>query len=108
MARTATKVTPQENISVANPEALTISQENVLEAEVSAENVDNYPMLLTLAATNNPDQLPPGAKTADQAREYIREVQRQGFKILTCTATESGEVNGIFTQKMFVFFIKGQ
>lgn len=85
-----------------------LQQESVLEAEVSIENVDNYPMLVTIAATNSPDQLPPGAKTAEQARAYIRDVQKQGFKILTCTATESGEVNGIFTQKMFIFFVKGQ
>lgn len=83
-------------------------QESVLEAEVSPENVDNYPMLITLAATNSPDQLPPGSMTAEQAREYIRNVQKQGFKIFTCAATESGDVNGIFTQKMFVFFVKGQ
>ncbi len=83
-------------------------QESVLEAEVSPENVDNYPMLITLAATNSPDQLPPGARTAEQAREYIRSVQKQGFKILTCSATESGDVNGIFTQKIFIFFVKGQ
>lgn len=83
-------------------------QESVLEAEVSPENVDNYPMLITLAATNSPDQLPPGSMTAEQAREYIRNVQKQGFDIFTCDATESGDVNGIFTQKVFVFFVKGQ
>lgn len=75
--------------------------------ETLIENTDdNYPLLVTIAATNNPDQLPGGAMTQGQARAHVRDLQRQGFKILSSQALESGDVNGIFTVKLYYCLVK--
>jgi hypothetical protein len=72
------------------------------------ETRDNYPLVVTLAATNSPDQLPQGAMTASQAREYIKRIQDQGFSILTAEVIQAGDVNGIFTVQIFYCLVKGQ
>jgi hypothetical protein len=90
MARTATK-----------------KQENILESTPIPE-VDNYPLVITLAATDSPDQLPGGAMTQEQARMYIQALQHQGFKILSSDVIQAGDVNGIFTLQVFYCLVKGQ
>lgn len=95
MAHAATKAQPKEIdiVEIAPPEG---------------DIKDNYPLVVTLAATDSPDQLPQGAMTASQVREYIKRLQDQGFKILTAEVIQAGDVNGIFTLQVFYCLVKGQ
>lgn len=95
MARTATETTAKLPIEI-------------VEISPPSEEKDNYPLVITLAATNSPDQLPPGSMTAKQAREYVKSIQQQGFKILSSEVIAPGEVNGIFTVQIWYCFVKGQ
>jgi hypothetical protein len=90
MARATTKDKAEalETIPVTNPEA------------------DNHHMVMTIAATNSPDQLPGGAMTADMADERLRTWQQQGYKVKTSQVIQAGDVNGIYTLQVFYLLIK--
>jgi len=95
MART-TKATTPETIPVTNPETIPVTN-----PEADIRN-----MVATIAATNSPDQLPGGAKTADQANDYIRPWLEQGFKVKTAQVIQAGDVNGIYTLQVYYCLIK--
>lgn len=99
MARTATKATPVEieDISPASGD-----QNGAIQTR------DNWSVVITLAATDSPDQLPNGAMTAKQASAYIKGFQDQGFDILSSNAIQAGDVNGIYTLQVFYCLVKGQ
>ena len=97
MARTKTAPEPTletipeptlETIPVTNPEA------------------DIRNMVVTIAATNSPDQLPGGAKTADQANDFIRPWMEQGFKVKSAQVIQAGDVNGIYTLQVYYCLVK--
>jgi hypothetical protein len=90
MARTATKAKPKEELElpVVNPDA------------------DNHHLVYTLAATNSPDQLPPGAMTGAMADEFVRNWQQQGYRILASETIQSGDVNGIYTLQRCCHLVK--
>lgn len=71
-----------------------------------APDADIHNMVITLAATNSPDQLPPGAMTADQADGYVRNWLEQGFKINSAQVVQAGDVNGIFTLQIYYCLVK--
>lgn len=77
-----------------------------LELPVEDQTADNHHMVMTIAATNNPDQLPGGAMTADMADARLRTWQQQGFKIKTAQVIQSGDVNGIYTLQVFYLLVK--
>jgi hypothetical protein len=88
MPRPATKTKPEIEMPVINPEA------------------DIRNMVVTLAATNNPDQLPGGAMTADQANDYIRRWLEQGFKVRSAQVVQAGDVDGIYTLQIYYCLVK--
>jgi hypothetical protein len=88
MARTATKPAKELELPIENP------------------NADIRNMVVTIAATDSLDQLPGGAKTADQANDYIRPWLEQGFAIKTAQVIQAGDVNGIYTLQVFYCLIK--
>jgi hypothetical protein len=88
MARTATK------------------KEDTKEIPVMAPDADIHNMVVTLAATNSPDQLPQGAMTADQADAYVRVWLEQGFRVNSAQVVQAGDVNGIFTLQIYYCLTK--
>lgn len=105
MARTATKaapVEPVEPVEIEDIAAASGDQNGVIQIR------DNWPVVITLAATNSPDQLPPGSMTAQQASAYIKGFQDRGFDILSSNAIQAGDVNGIYTLQVFYCLVKGQ
>jgi hypothetical protein len=98
MARTATKTAPDPALET--PE-LTLETIPVTNPEADIRN-----MVITIAATNNPDQLPGGAMTADQANDYIRPWLEQGFKTQSAQVIQAGDVNGIYTLQVYYCLVK--
>jgi len=89
MARTATKAQgSKEQIPTLTP------------------NADIHNMVVTLAATNSPDQLPSGAMTADQADAYVRTWLEQGFNVNSAQVVQAGDVNGVFTLQVYYCLTK--
>ena len=74
--------------------------------KVEAPDADIHNMVVTLAATNSPDQLPGGAMTAEQANSYVRPWLKQGFKVKSAQAVQGGDVNGIFTLQVYYCLVK--
>jgi hypothetical protein len=93
MARTATK-------------AVKTNEQKDLELPIVNQTADIHNMVVTLAATNSPDQLPPGAKTADQADAFVRNWLEQGFKVNSAQVVQAGDVNGIFTLQIYYCLTK--
>lgn len=69
-------------------------------------NADIHNMVITLAATNSPDQLPPGAMTGDQADAHVRTWLEQGYKVNSAQVVQAGDVNGIFTLQIYYCLTK--
>lgn len=86
--------------------ARTATKEKELEIPITAPNADIHNLVVTLAATKNPDQLPQGAKTADQADAYVRPWLEQGFMVKSAQVVQAGDVNGIFTLQIYYCLIK--
>ncbi len=99
MAQTATKTKQAEAKAEAKGEQL-----DTIPTETPSADIHN--MVVTLAATNSPDQLPPGAKTGDQADAYVRTWLEQGFRINSAQVVQAGDVNGIFTLQIFYCLTK--
>jgi hypothetical protein len=88
MPRTATKTKPEIEMPVINPEA------------------DIHQMVMTLAATGNPDQLPGGAMTGDQSDARVRTYLEQGYKVQTAQVIQAGDVDGIYTLQIYYCLVK--
>jgi hypothetical protein len=96
MARTATKTKPQEIEPSQAPDTI----------PSMTPDADIHNMVVTLAATNSPDQLPAGAMTADGADAYVRRWLEQGFKVNSAQVVQAGDVNGIFTLQIYYCLTK--
>lgn len=99
MARTA--VAKQKPIDTENSENAT----DILRS-ATENTADIHHMIRTIAATNNPDQLPVGAVTGDQANAHVRIWLEQGFKVHTVMPIQPGDVNGIFTIQVLYVLTK--
>lgn len=77
-----------------------------LELPIEDSTADIHHMVRTIAATNSPDQIPPGAVTADQADAQIRTWLERGFRLHTAMAIQPGDVNGVFTLQVLYILTK--
>lgn len=75
-------------------------------AKAEAPNADVHQMVMTLAATGSPDQLPGGAMTGDQSDERLRTWLEQGFQVKTAQVIQAGDVDGIFTLQVYYCLVK--
>ena len=84
-----------------------VKQQSITKDTQSVESAaDIHHMVMTLAATNSPDQLPTGAVTGDQANERIRTWLERGYRLHTVMPVQPGDVNGVFTLQMVYVLTK--
>jgi len=84
----------------------TITKQPEVKHKQKESTADIHHMIRTVAATENPDQLPGGAITGDMADAQLRTWLEQGFRLHSVERIQAGDVNGIFTLQVLYILIK--